>query len=371
MNNEKSFVPPPYPHDQLNDLKELAISIYGDVIDLSIGSPCDPPSQFYLDHLNNPELAKAYPPSQGSLQFRNAATNWLNRLTNCGITAENVAATIGSKEFVAGLPHWLKLRSPKKNIVLYPEVSYPSYAMGARLANCEAVAVPLDENWHLDISHVDSSILDRVLCLWVNSPGNPAGGIDDLEQIVNWGIENDVLIVSDECYIEFTWGEQPKSALEYSKNGVLSVHSLSKRSNFAGLRSGFYAGDPELVHYLSEVRKHAGFMQPGPVMSAAIAAFNDEFEPQKQKQIYLERMQLLQAVFATLGFEVSLPEGGFYLWVKSQTGDGWDFSKYLAEKLGILVSPGDFYGQASKSFVRVAAVQPTEKIEILADRVQN
>ena len=101
--------------------------------------------------------------------------------------------------------------------------------------------------------------------LWSNSPSNPTGGLDDLGAEAAWGRDRDVPVFSDECYAEFTWDGPPRSMLEYGAEGVVAVHSLSKRSNLAGVRVGFYAGDPELVEFLRAVRQHAGLMVPGPV----------------------------------------------------------------------------------------------------------
>lgn len=369
MSKITGFNPPPYPHDQLKDLAKVASVHDGGIINLSIGVPFDTPPSFTMNLLDNPEAARLYPPSTGTKEFCSAAADWLNKLSGTDINADMVKATVGSKEFVAGLPHWLKLRNPEKSKVLYPAVSYPTYAMGATLANCEPVPVALDENWCLDLATIKQSDIDQALCLWVNSPGNPSGAIDNLEAVVEWGRANNVLIVSDECYIEFIWDGKPDSALNYATDGVLAVHSLSKRSNFAGLRSGFYAGDPQLVHYLGEVRKHSGFMQPGPVMLAAIAAMQDSEHVEIQRDVYLKRLQLLQNVFEKMGIETDLPGGAFYLWLKSPQGNGWDFARKLAEDVGMLVSPGDFYGKQSADYIRVAAVQPEETIAPALNRI--
>ena len=148
--------------------------------------------------------------------------------------------------------------------------------MGAPLAGGRAVPVAVDDDWRLDLSSIDPADAARALCLWSNTPGNPAGGLDDLVAVAEWGRSHGVPVFSDECYVEFTWDGAPRGSvalpgrtiLEAGTEGVVAVHSLSKRSNLAGLRVGFYAGDPELVGLLSEVRKHAGFMVPGPAQAA-------------------------------------------------------------------------------------------------------
>src|SRR4029079_2215979 len=196
--------------------------------------------------------------------------------------------TIGSKEFVGTLPQWLHLRSPERDTVLYPTASYPTYEMGAILASCRPVAVPMTASGGVDLSVIDPADAARALCLWVNSPSNPTGALDDLGAAAEWGRANGVPVFSDECYVEYTWDGPGRSILEHGLDGVVAVHSLSKRSNLAGGRIGFYAGDPELVHFLSEVRKHAGFMVPGPIQAAAVAALGDDEHVEVQRARYLE-----------------------------------------------------------------------------------
>jgi len=357
----------------LNELKEVGGAFDGGLVDLSIGTPFDPPPPFVIEAMAASGSERSYPPSIGTDRFRTAAAGWLNRVVGLSderaVGPDDVRATIGSKEFVAGLPHWLRLRTPERDTVLYPAVSYPSYEMGATLAGCRAVAVPVDDRWRLDLSAIDGDDAARALCLWVNTPGNPAGGLDNLDAIAEWGRANDVLVASDECYIAFTWDGPPQSVVSSGLDGVLAVHSLSKRSNLAGVRVGFYVGDPEIVGYLGEVRKHAGFMVPGPAQAAAVAAFGDESHVEQQRKRYFERLEVMQRVAARLGADAPLPGGGFYLWVPAPDGDAWAFARRLAQEAGALVSPGEFYGGAAADHVRVAVVQPTERIELVAERL--
>lgn len=363
------FAPPPYPYDRLIPIRKRAAAHDGGAIDLSIGSPCDPPPAAVTEALSSSGSEMGYPPSIGTAAFRSAAAEWLNRTAGTSLAADDVRATIGSKEFVAGLPHWLKLRRPDLDTVLYPAVSYPSYAMGATLAGCRAVAVPLDENWRIDLSAIDPADAARALCLWVNSPGNPAGGLDDLEAVSHWGRANSVPVFSDECYIEFTWDEKPDSILCYGNDGVIAVHSLSKRSSFAGARSGFYAGDPELLHYLSEVRKHLGFMPPGPVQAAAVVAFGDQSHVETQGERYRHRLGRMIEILSVFGVEAEMPSGGFYIWAPAPNGDAWGLAERMADEAGMVVSPGEFYGPLGAGHVRIAVVQPDDRLELASARL--
>jgi len=364
VSTAEPFVPPPYPYDRLDEVAALADQHPGGKVDLSIGTPCDPPSPAVLAALTAGDAARGYPPSIGTTALRTAAANWIERRLKATVDpATELAACVGTKEFVASLPQYLKLRDPSRDTVLYPAVSYPTYEMGATLAGLRAVPFrSLDE--------VDEADAARALVAWVNSPANPTGTLDDLAKAAAWGRERGVLVASDECYAEFTWApEGPTTILRAGTDGVLALHSLSKRDNFAGARIGFYAGDAGLVHYLREVRKHAGLMPPGPVQDAAVVALGDDAHVDAQRERYLRRLRRLAQITAAAGYPAQLPDGAFYLWVPAPDGDAWAAARDLAVQAGIVVSPGEFYGAQSAGWFRVAAVQPDDRIELAAGRI--
>jgi len=363
MKSKPAFTPPPYPYDRLDDVLALAASHEGGAVDLSIGTPCDPPPDAVLAALSAGDTARGYPPSIGTPAFRAAAAEWISRRLGASVdAASEVAACVGTKEFVASLPQYLQLRTPDRDTVLYPAISYPTYEMGATLAGCRAVA-------YETLAEIDEDDAARALCLWVNSPANPTGELLDLAAAAAWGRAHEIPVISDECYAEFSWAGEPDTILRSGVHGVLALHSLSKRDNFAGARIGFYAGDAGLVHYLREVRKHAGLMPPGPVQAAAIVALGDDEHVEVQRARYLGRLRRLQQVLAACGYPVELPAGAFYLWAAAPSGDAWAAAKDLAARAGIVVSPGEFYGSRSAGFFRVAAVQPDDRIELAASRV--
>jgi succinyldiaminopimelate transaminase len=363
------FEPPVYPYERLAGAKEKADAHPGGGVDLSIGTPCDPPPPEVVAALAASNAERGYPASVGSVALRQAASSWMADRLGVDVPASAVAACVGTKEFVGTLPQWLALHRPDRDTVLYPAVSYPTYEMGATLAGCRAVAVPVDGHFRLDLSAIDPADAERALVLWVNSPGNPAGQIDDLGAAAEWGRERGVPVASDECYVEFTWSGRPQSILQHGSEGVLAVHSLSKRSNLAGVRAGFYAGDPDLVRYLSEVRKHVGLMVPGPVQAAAAVALGDQAHVDEQRERYRARLQRMQEILAALDVDAPMPEGGFYLWARAPDGDAWGFTDRLAADGGALVSPGDLYGEAGAGYIRVALVQPLDRIELVAQRL--
>lgn len=362
------FVPPPYPYDRLDGLRAEIDDRFGDLVDLSVGTPFDPPPTSVVEALASSGTERSYPPSVGRPDLLDAIGRWSDRRFGITLERDVIGATIGSKEFVASTPRYLALRRPDRDTVLYPSISYPSYEMGATLAGLRAVPVGIRPDGALDLDAVDPSDVDRALMLWSNSPANPTGSLDDLEAAASWGRSNDVPVFSDECYVEFTWDGPPRTILEHGLDGVVAVHSLSKRSNLAGVRVGFYAGDPDLVGYLREVRKHAGMMVPGPAQSAAVAALDDDRHVEEQRSRYRGRLERLAAVFGEWrGRPVDLPGGAFYLWI--DTDDGWDLAARIAHDGGALVSPGEFYGAGGTPFVRVAVVQPDERIDLVARRL--
>ncbi|HUZ44309.1 MAG TPA: aminotransferase class I/II-fold pyridoxal phosphate-dependent enzyme [Acidimicrobiales bacterium] len=346
-------------------------------MDLSIGTPCDAPPVDVVAALAASGTERGYPASIGSPAYRRAAGEWV--VHRLGAEVDQVAACVGTKEFVATTPQWMKLRRPDRDTILYPAISYPTYEMGAILAGLRPVPVPTDDHWRMRLDAIDPADADRALLLWVNSPGNPAGQLDDLGAAATWGRERGIPVFSDECYAEFTWDGPPRSILQAGSPGVVAVHSLSKRSNLAGVRAGFYAGDGELVTYLSEVRKHVGMMVPGPVQAAAVVALSDQAHVEAQRELYRARLERFAKILEAVGVSVELPAGGFYLWARAGGPPGadpvaaaaaaWALTDRLAADGGVLVSPGEFYGQAGAGHIRVAMVAPMESLELVASRL--
>ena len=370
-----TFRLPPYPYDRLAGLAKVAEAHEGGMVDCSIGTPHDPPLPAVIEALATSDTERGYPASAGSPALRDAAAGWLRRrFALPALDPSAVAACVGTKEFVASVPHLLRLRTPDRDTVLYPAVSYPTYAMGAELAGCRAVPIPPAPGrlGGLDLDAVDPDDAARALLLWSNSPSNPTGGLGDLGAEAAWGRSHGVPVFSDECYAEFTWDGPPRSVLQHGSEGVVAVHSLSKRSNLAGVRVGFYAGDSELVEFLRAVRQHAGLMVPGPAQAAGVAALADDDHVESQRARYRERLAFLAGVLGAYGCPVELPEGGFYLWVPVPVGrwsDAWVMAEALATDGGLLVSPGDLYGEEGAGHVRIAVVQPMERLAPVGERL--
>jgi succinyldiaminopimelate transaminase len=307
--------------------------------------------------------APGYPLTIGTAALREALVGWSRRRLGAPVSASNVVPSIGSKELVALLPVLLGLEPGTS--VLIPRLAYPTYDVGVRLAGC--VPVPTDDPTGHDPSSVG--------LVWVNSPSNPTGQVLDaarLRETVAWAREHDVLVASDECYLELGWEAEPVSVLHPSvcgdtADGVLALHSLSKRSNLAGYRAGFAVGDAGVVAALVEVRKHIGLLVPAPVQAALVAALADDAHVAEQKARYARRRALLKPALQRAGFTVDHSEAGLYLW--STRGEPcWDTVGALAAA-GVLVAPGEFYGEAGARHVRVALTVSDPQAAVAAERL--
>ena len=249
--------------------------------------------------------------------------------------------------------------------MVYPTMAYPTYLVGATIAGCQSVACDDPE----DLGEL------RPALVWINSPSNPTGQIltsRELARRVGWARARGAVIASDECYGEFGWDVEPVSALHPSVNGgslqgLLAVHSLSKRSNLAGYRAGFVAGDADLVADLLAIRKHAGMIVPGPVQRVMIELLADHHHVELQRQRYLNRRRLLRPALEAAGFRIEHSEGGLYLWA-TRGEDSHSTLNFFAQ-LGILVAPGDFYGSAAGRYVRLALTATDERIAAATARI--
>jgi succinyldiaminopimelate transaminase len=292
----------------------------------------------------------------GTPELRAAITSWAkNKLKATGDF--DVLPLIGSKELVAWLPTYLQSKS-----VNFPEIAYPTYRVGAILAGASEAAVAISpELWpQADLT-------------WVNSPANPTGRVhSDHEYLaaIEWARAKNSILVSDECYLEFGDTVAPTSILQYTNGdnrNILAVHSLSKRSSMAGYRGAFLIGDQDLIARIREVRKHAGMMVPLPIQKAMTAALSDETHVAEQRARYNARRAKLTPALKAAGFEIEFSNAGLYIWCTRKESD-WNSVSWLAN-LGILATPGNFYGPLGQSHVRIAMTASDLQIADAAARI--
>jgi succinyldiaminopimelate transaminase len=355
---------PDFPWDALAPYRATAAAHADGVVDLSVGTPVDPVPESAQTALTQASDSPGYPTTLGIPELRQAAAAWLQRATGAQLDPDTeIIPTIGSKEIVASLPTVLGVRPG--SAVGIPAVAYPTYAVGALLAGARPVP--------------NQSLLsfgpERPSLFWLNSPSNPTGavlGVDHLRKVVAWARERGTIVVSDECYLTLGWDEEPISLLDPrvtggDLSGLLAVHSLSKRSNFAGYRLGILSGDRSLVQSVLAVRKHAGMLVPTPVQWAGVAAFNDDVAAAEQKARYARRRTALWSAVTNAGFTIEHSVAGLYLWA-TRGESCWDTVAWFAER-GIVVTPGDFYGTAGAQHVRIALTATDERVAAAVARL--
>jgi succinyldiaminopimelate transaminase len=310
--------------------------------------------------------APGYPFTWGTRALREAAAGWLERRHGVTVPPDAVLPVIGTKEVISGLPTLLGLGTG--DVVAFPSLAYPTYDIGARMAGATPVAT--DSTVALGPSGTG--------LLWVNSPSNPTGKVlpaEHLAKVVSWGRSRGTVVASDECYISLGWEAVAVSILHPSvcgdsHDGLLAVHSLSKRSNLAGYRAGFVTGDPSLIADLLAIRKQAGMMVPYPIQAAMTAALSDDSHADEQKERYRRRRATLRSALEEAGFTISHSEAGLYLWVSRDGLDDWALCELLAGKFGILAAPGGMYGPSGTSHVRLALTATDAAIDRAATRLR-
>lgn len=355
---------PDFPWDSLTPYGDKARSHAGGIVDLSVGTPVDPVAPEIQQALASVAEVPGYPATHGTAELRAAIGDALARRHGAaGIEPDAVLPTIGSKELVALLPQLLGLGDG--DVVVIPELAYPTYEVGGLLAGAE-------------VRRADSLTQlgpERPALLWLNSPSNPTGrvlGVEHLRKVVEWARERGTVVASDECYLALGWDSEPVSVLHPDVNGgsldgLLAVHSLSKSANLAGYRAGFVTGDPTLVADLLAVRKHAGLIVPRPVQAAMTVALGADDALAAQREKYAARRDTLRKVLQSAGFRIDHSEAGLYLWV-TRDEDAWQTVDWFAER-GILVAPGTFYGPAGGKHVRVGLTATDERVREAVTRL--
>ena len=329
----------------------------GGIIDLSQGTPVDATPEFIQQELKSAANSPSYPLTIGTPELRSAMRNWATSVL--GASGEfDVLPTIGSKELVAWLPTILQAKT-----VLYPRVAYPTYLVGSMIHQSTNIAVDIDaKSW------------PKSDLVWINSPSNPTGRVhseSELEAVIAYAREHNTVIASDECYINFpATGPKPISILKVAagnNKNLLAVHSMSKRSNLAGYRAGLIVGDPDLIGEIREVRKHAGMLTPLPIQRAMTAALGDEEHVAIQAARYANRREVLSSALIAAGFQIDFSNAGLYIWC-TRNEDCWNSVSWLAD-IGILATPGVFYGEAGAQHIRIAMTATDAQIADAAARI--
>ncbi len=348
---------PDFPWDALLPFGEIARAHVGGIIDLSQGTPVDPTPEFIQKAFRDASNSPSYPVTAGTPELRAAIKKWaIQRLGASGDF--DVLPLIGSKELVAWLPTILESEK-----VLIPQIAYPTYHVGALIAQAESIRVDIDaRQWpEADLA-------------WLNSPSNPTGrvhSIDEVKAAIAWARGNDAVLICDECYVEFDHTATSFSILSQTggdNKNILAVHSLSKRSSMAGYRAAFIIGDSMLIARIRELRKHAGMMVALPVQKAMTVALSDDSHVIQQRARYNQRRELLRPALEAVGFRIEFSNSGLYLWC-TRDEDAWTSVEWLAQR-GILATPGSFYGASGARYIRLAMTATDAQISDAISRLK-
>jgi acetylornithine aminotransferase len=358
------------------DEKKAALRRAGrKLYDFGLGDPLEPTPPFLREALRAavPEISQ-YPSPLGTPALRSAVAAYLSR--RFGVTVDpdrQVVPATGAKESIFHLPLAFAGAPGGRRKVVLPDPGYPTYEAGARMAGLEPVKVPLrpGQGFLLEPGDLPASLLDETLIFWVSYPHNPTGAVaprDYLERVGRAALDHGFVVAADECYADIYFDAPPLSMLQVQVENVLAIHSCSKRSGMTGYRSGFVAGDPDLVAQVKRMRSHPGVASPDFVTAAAVAAWSDDAHVAVRREVFRAKRDRLAAFFREHGLRVQGSEATLYLWVK--VPEGHDSAGYASRLLdeAIVVSPGTAFGPAGEGFVRVSLVPTLQDIEEAIER---
>ena len=385
-----------YPFDRLRALLGPLTPPAGVTpIQMQIGEPRHAPPAFIRPILDGgmADWGK-YPPPNGTDELRRAITDWLTmryRLPKALVDpARHIAIVAGTREalFMAALLAVPRSKAGGKPVVLMPNPFYQVYAGAAAIAHAEIVLVPAgpETGFQPDFAALPADVLDRAALAYINSPANPQGSIASVAQLqaaIRLARQHDFVLAVDECYAEIYTADPPPGAMEACAaldpaddfTNVLIFHSLSKRSNVPGLRSGFVAGDATLIALLLRLRQYGGAQVPLPVMHASTALWRDEAHVEESRAQYCEKFDAaLEILDGAFGF--TRPGGAFYLWL--DVGDSEAAAAKLWRDAGVRVLPGAYFGKPGADgvnpaapFIRAALVHDIETTRDAVTRIRD
>ena len=360
-----------YPFVRLTDARAELEARGVEVVDLGVGEPREETPAFIRAALADAIAPMApYPLAVGTPALREAAAGWVGRRFGVALDpATEVVPTLGAKEALFSLPLLVR-----EGAVAVTTPGYPVALRGARLAGREVVELELSAGRDF-LPDLDAVPWDDVALLHLNYPSNPTAATAPLafyEEAAARCREHEVVLASDEAYCELWFGgDPPVSALQIAdRTGVLAMHTLSKRSSMPGYRSGFVAGDPQLVAGLKRLRPNVGTAPQLFVQAAATAAWAEDEHVAAVRDVYRAKREVLLPALRAAGLEPAGGEASFFLWLRIP--EGWSSSEAFALALleeGVIVAPGSFFGEAGEGYVRAALVPTHAEIELAAERL--
>jgi N-succinyldiaminopimelate aminotransferase len=360
--------PAAYPFVRLEEAKREAAARGIELIDFGVGDPREPTPQLVRDALSAAlGDSSGYPLTQGLPELREAIAAWADRRFGVSLDPETeIIPTLGSKEAIFSLA---QVVVGDRRLVAVPDPGYPVYERGALFAGAEVLPVPLhEENGFLpDLDAIDDAVWDHLAVFWVNYPNNPTAAVaplDFYERLAELARRHGFLLASDEAYSELWFESPPLSALQLAdRTNVLVFNTLSKRSSMTGYRSGFAAGDPELIAALRAFRPTVGTAPQEFVQRASIPAWDDEAHVEETRARYRRKRELVGGALEGRGVRIAGRAATMYLWVAVPAGESSEsFATRLLEH-GIVVAPGAYLGATGEGYVRFALVPGLEECE--------
>ncbi|MEZ6008091.1 MAG: succinyldiaminopimelate transaminase [Planctomycetota bacterium] len=352
-----------YPMVELARRKAELVARGVDVLDFGTGDPIEPTAPFIRQALADAvPVISQYPSVEGTRSLRRACAAWAERRFGVALDPDReILPSGGSKEAMFHLPLVLVDPSTERDTVVYPVPGYPVMEIGSLYANAQVHEVPLtaDNSYLMDPAALPAEVLDRAAIVWINYPHNPTG--QDLPESL-WEAwvaarrEHGFVLCSDECYTEIYDASPPASVLQFDREGCLAFHSLSKRSGMTAYRSGFVAGDGELIARYKAARAGMGVAPPIWTQAASEAAWSDEAHVEERRRIFAAKRALMTEGLMELGHAVYPTTSTFYLWVAVPDGEADATWAARLLEAGLVVSPGSFFGPGNERFVRFALV---------------
>ncbi|RUM57686.1 MAG: succinyldiaminopimelate transaminase [Persephonella sp.] len=370
----------PYPMEELNRIKSQLKREGKKIYDFGTGDPKEPTADFIVETLKNsiPEVSQ-YPSVSGRKDLREAISKWFFKRFNVKLDPDKeIIPSNGSKEAIFHFPLVFIDPEEEKKKVLFGTPAYPVYERGTLFANGIPVAVKLreEESFLLRLDKLPKSLLEETKIVWINYPHNPTGATADksyFEDIYNICREYNIILCSDECYTEIYFDEKDKpiSALNVGYKNVVVFHSLSKRSGLTGYRTGFIAGDKDIILKYKKYRASFGVATPDFIQQVAREAWLDERHVEERREIFRKKRDKFLKFLNELKLEFLYPKATFYIWIKTPKGiSSKEYIKALL-KYGIVVSPGENFcsgleikeDSCKSDYFRVALVPTLEEID--------
>lgn len=356
-----------YPFVRLEDAKRAAAARGIRIIDFGMGDPQErTPERIRRALLEGVPDRASYPPAAGTPDQRAAISGWIDKRFGQSLDPDkHILPSNGSKEAVYLIHQAVIDAFSDRRVILIPDPAYPVYEIGTRFAGGIPVAVPLREERGFlpDLDAIPRETLDRTALLWLNYPNNPTGavtGIDLYSKALDLARRHGFWVASDEAYSELWFDEPPVSALQAGIEGLIVMNTLSKRSAMTGYRSGFIAGDPEMIRLLRTVRPSQGVATPQFVTAASVAAWKDEDHVAEQRALYRAKRDAMAPALRKAGLEIVASTATFYFWIRVPAGETSEgFASRLLER-GIVLAPGNYFGAQGEGYVRMALVPTLE-----------